>query len=40
LEAANFDFAFDVLRYVSAEVTFDGVVLIYEVTYFDNFFVS
>tara|TARA_B100001250_G_scaffold320129_1_gene283018 strand:- start:896 stop:1018 length:123 start_codon:yes stop_codon:yes gene_type:complete len=40
LEAPNFNFAFDVLRYVAAEITFDGVVLIYEVSYFDNFFVS
>jgi len=40
LEATNFDFTFDVLRYVSAEITFDGVVLVYEVAYFDNFFIS
>mgnify|MGYP004262178255 CR=1 FL=1 len=40
LEAANFDFAFDVLGYVSSEVSFNCVVLVDEVAYFDYFFIS
>tara|TARA_Y100000590_G_scaffold226330_1_gene255707 strand:+ start:803 stop:1024 length:222 start_codon:yes stop_codon:yes gene_type:complete len=40
LEAANFDLAFDVLGYVSSKVSFDCVVFVNEVAYFDHFFVS
>jgi len=39
LEAANFDFAFYVLSYISSEISLNGVVLINEVAYFDNFLV-
>tara|TARA_B100000579_G_scaffold207534_1_gene169522 strand:+ start:18 stop:203 length:186 start_codon:yes stop_codon:yes gene_type:complete len=40
LETANFDFSFYVLSYVSAEIAFNGVVLVYEVSHFDDFFIS
>tara|TARA_B100001250_G_scaffold319061_1_gene281784 strand:+ start:1082 stop:1216 length:135 start_codon:yes stop_codon:yes gene_type:complete len=40
LETANFNFSFNVLSYISTKITFDGVVLIYEVSYFDDFFIG